>query len=98
MHGPAMALSPARAAFLSTYPIGRADADVVRQATGFTIGVVPPFAHTQPIAVLIDASLARFERVYAAAGHPHCVFATSVGELVGLTGAPVVEGLGVGQG
>ncbi len=75
--------------------LGRADADAVRQATGFTIGGVPPIAHAEGIAVLIDASLARFETLYAAAGHPHCVFATSVDELAGLTGAPVVEGLGV---
>ncbi len=78
--------------------VGRADADVVRQATGFTIGGVPPIAHAQPVAVLVDASLARFDTVYAAAGHPHCIFATSFDELVGLTGAPVVEGLGVGEG
>ena len=58
--------------------VGRADADVVRQATGFTIGGVPPIAHVQPIAMAIDASLARFEAIYAAAGHPHCVFATSL--------------------
>jgi prolyl-tRNA editing enzyme YbaK/EbsC (Cys-tRNA(Pro) deacylase) len=75
--------------------VGRADADVVRQATGFTIGGVPPIAHAQDVAVAIDASLARFEAIYAAAGHPHCVFATSFDELVALTGAPVVEGLGV---
>ena len=75
--------------------VGRADADVVRQATGFTIGGVPPIGHAQRIAVLIDASLARFETVYAAAGHPHCVFATSFDELVDLTDATVVEGLGV---
>ena len=61
---------------------------------GFTIGGVPPIAHAQPVAVLIDASLARFETLYAAAGHPHCVFASSFDELVELTGAPVVEGLG----
>ncbi len=64
-------------------------------AAGFAIGGVPPIAHAQPIAVLIDASLARFEALYAAAGHPHCVFATTLDELAGLTGAPVVEGLGV---
>ena len=78
--------------------IGRADADMVRDATGFTIGGVPPIAHAQPVAVLIDASLARFDTLYAAAGHPHCVFATSLEELVGLTGAPVIEGLGIGEG
>ena len=57
--------------------VGRADADTVRDATGFTIGGVPPIAHTTPLATAIDASLGRFATVYAAAGHPHCVFGTS---------------------
>ncbi len=75
--------------------IGRADADMVRDATGFTIGGVPPIAHTTPLATAIDASLGRFATVYAAAGHPHCVFGTSPDELARLTGAPVVEDIGV---
>jgi prolyl-tRNA editing enzyme YbaK/EbsC (Cys-tRNA(Pro) deacylase) len=75
--------------------IGRADADLVREATGFSIGGVPPVAHATTLPLAIDAALARFDVVYAAAGHPHCVFATSAGELARLTGAPVVGGLGV---
>jgi prolyl-tRNA editing enzyme YbaK/EbsC (Cys-tRNA(Pro) deacylase) len=75
--------------------VGRADADLVREATGYTIGGVPPFAHARKLPTAIDASLARFATVYAAAGHPHCVFATSTDELARLTGAPLVEGLGV---
>ncbi len=74
---------------------GRADADTVREATGYTIGGVPPFAHATRLPTAIDASLARFATLYAAAGHPHCVFATTTDELVRLTGAPLVEGLGV---
>ena len=75
--------------------VGRTDADMVREATGFTIGGVPPIAHTTPLATAIDASLGRFAIVYAAAGHPHCVFGTSPDELARLTGAPVVEDIGV---
>ena len=75
--------------------VGRADADMVREATGFTIGGVPPIAHATPLATAIDASLGRFATVYAAAGHPHCVFGTSLDELARLTGAPVVEDIGV---
>ena len=41
------------------------------------------------------AATARYATVYAAAGHAHCVYATSVDEFARLTGAPVVEGLGV---
>lgn len=66
-----------------TGPVRRADADLVREATGFAIGGVAPVGHDLPVAV--DASLGRFDEVWAAAGHPHCVFATSIHELVVLT-------------
>jgi prolyl-tRNA editing enzyme YbaK/EbsC (Cys-tRNA(Pro) deacylase) len=67
----------------------RPDADVVREATGFAIGGVAPVAHTTPVPVVIDESLGRFTTVYAAAGHPYCVFATTMDELVSLTGGTV---------
>jgi len=69
----------------------RADADMVRAATGFAIGGVAPVAHARSLPMVIDASLARFETVYAAAGHPYCVFATSLAELARLTGGAVRE-------
>lgn len=75
--------------------VGRADADTVREATGYAIGGVPPLGHGRPLPTVIDSSLARFPTVYAAAGHPHCVFATTVDELARLTGAPLVDGVGV---
>ena len=63
----------------------RADADMVRAATGFAIGGVAPVGHPVPVPVAVDASLGRFETIYAAAGHPYCVFRTSFHELVRLT-------------
>jgi prolyl-tRNA editing enzyme YbaK/EbsC (Cys-tRNA(Pro) deacylase) len=66
--------------------VRRADAATVRAATGFAIGGVPPLAHGTPLPTAIDASLARFPVVWAAAGHPHCVFATTFDDLVRLTG------------
>jgi len=63
----------------------RADAELVRAATGFSIGGVAPLAHASPLPIAIDASLGRFDTVHAAAGHPHCVFATSLAELERLT-------------
>ena len=69
----------------------RATAEEVRAATGFAIGGVAPVGHATALPVVIDASLARFERLYAAAGHPHCVFETSFDELVRLTGGVVSE-------
>ncbi|MDF1585896.1 YbaK/EbsC family protein [Geminicoccaceae bacterium 1502E] len=65
---------------------GRADAALVREATGFAIGGVAPLGHPLPLPTAIDASLGRFPRLYAAAGHPHCVFPTTLEELTLLTG------------
>lgn len=67
----------------------RADAAFVREATGYAIGGVAPLGHPRPLPTAIDASLGRFEAVWAAAGHPHCVFATNVDELQRLTGGRV---------
>jgi prolyl-tRNA editing enzyme YbaK/EbsC (Cys-tRNA(Pro) deacylase) len=69
--------------------IGRADAEFVKAKTGFTIGGVSPLAHATPVVTLIDQDLFRFDRVWAAAGHPHGVFPMSPAELEKLTGAPV---------
>lgn len=71
--------------------LGRADADFVRQATGFAIGGVAPVAHTQPCVTLIDEQLFRFSEIWAAAGHPHGVFRLTPQDLVVLTGAPVAD-------
>lgn len=69
----------------------RADADLVRRATGFAIGGVSPVGHLEDIPIVLDASLARFDAVYAAAGHPHCVFATTFEALQGMTSAVVAD-------
>ncbi|WP_370155490.1 YbaK/EbsC family protein [Ferrovibrio sp.] len=66
----------------------RADADLVRAATGFAIGGVAPLGHPGPLPIAIDDSLARFDRLHAAAGHPHAVFPLSYSELLDWTGAP----------
>jgi len=51
-----------------------ADADEVREVTGFAIGGVPPLGHKQQLPVLIDESLSRFQILHAAAGSPSSVF------------------------
>jgi prolyl-tRNA editing enzyme YbaK/EbsC (Cys-tRNA(Pro) deacylase) len=71
----------------------RADADRVRQATGFAIGGVAPLGHPARLPTAIDDSLGRFETVYAAAGHPFFVFPTTMLELSLLTGGAVIKGL-----
>lgn len=67
--------------------LARADADFVRSATGFAIGGVAPLGHAQPVKLLLDEDLQRFETVWAAAGTPFSVFALSPETLRRLTGA-----------
>ena len=74
-----------------TGALGRADADFVKQRTGFSIGGVAPLAHSMPSVTLIDRELFRFSEIWAAAGHPNGVFRLSPDELVRLTGAPVAD-------
>lgn len=69
--------------------LGRADADFVKSATGFSIGGVSPLAHATRVVTLIDAQLFRFDTIWAAAGHPHAVFPLTPQQLQALTGAPV---------
>lgn len=71
----------------------RASADLVREATGFAIGGVSPFGHPGKLPMAIDASLARFELIHAAAGHPHAVFPLSYAELLSWTGGQPVADL-----
>ena len=62
-----------------------ANADEVKTNTGFSIGGVAPVAHTKKLDILIDKSLSRFEYVFAAAGHPNCVFKISYNRLIEIT-------------
>jgi prolyl-tRNA editing enzyme YbaK/EbsC (Cys-tRNA(Pro) deacylase) len=71
--------------------ITKADAEFVRQITGFAIGGVPPVGHSAPIRTLIDEDLLRFERIWAAAGTPNAVFELSPAELPRITGGSVVR-------
>ena len=55
-----------------------ATADEARAATGFAIGGIPPLGHDRELPTIVDESLRRFDRVWAAAGTPHAVFETSM--------------------
>jgi prolyl-tRNA editing enzyme YbaK/EbsC (Cys-tRNA(Pro) deacylase) len=66
--------------------VRRADPEFVRSATGQPIGGVAPVGHPQPIRTLVDSWLAKYDVVWAAAGHPHTVFPTSHAELIQITG------------
>lgn len=71
--------------------VKRADADTVREATGFAIGGVPPFGHTSKLTVYIDRDFWQFEVIWAAAGTPNAVFAVSPTDLVRVTEGVVAE-------
>jgi prolyl-tRNA editing enzyme YbaK/EbsC (Cys-tRNA(Pro) deacylase) len=71
--------------------ISRADAEFVRQHTGFAIGGVAPIALRHRVETVVDVSLSRYDQVWAAAGHPNTVFPTSYDELLRLTGGQPVE-------
>lgn len=70
-------------------PICKADAEFVRQHTGFAIGGVPPVGLTEAMTTLIDADLMQYPQVWAAAGTPHAVFALDPRELPRLTGGEI---------
>ena len=72
-------------------PIGKADADFVRQQTGFVIGGVPPVGHPQPIATFVDEDLLKFHEIWAAAGTPNAVFRLSPQDLVIITSGRVIN-------
>jgi len=59
-----------------------ASAEQARDATGFSIGGIPPLGHDADLPTIADESLRRFERVWCAAGTPHAVFEVGVEELL----------------
>jgi prolyl-tRNA editing enzyme YbaK/EbsC (Cys-tRNA(Pro) deacylase) len=71
--------------------VRRADPDTVKQATGYTIGGVPPFGHASALPVYIDRDLLQYERLFCAAGVPECVFPLTPDELVDSTGGQVED-------
>ena len=71
--------------------ITRADAETVKRATGQTIGGVAPVGHPAPLRTVVDAHLATYPQLWAAAGHAHTVFPLSFDELVRVTGGDVRE-------
>ena len=74
--------------------LGRADANYVKEVSGYSVGGVSPIGWTStPEMTLIDEALNDYEVVWAASGHPHAVYPTSYAELIACTGAtPMVVG------
>jgi prolyl-tRNA editing enzyme YbaK/EbsC (Cys-tRNA(Pro) deacylase) len=71
--------------------VSNADANTVKELTGFAIGGVPPFPHDAGVRVLLDSSLTRFEKVWAAAGTPNSVMNLRVEQLRDIVGGELVN-------
>jgi Cys-tRNA(Pro) deacylase len=69
----------------------REDADSVREATGFSVGGVPPFGHRQPLRTFVDENLLGYDEVWAAAGTARANFCLAPGDLVRVTGGAVCD-------
>ena len=75
--------------------LGRADANYVKEVSGYSVGGVSPIGWiTKPEIILIDEALNDYDVVWAASGHPHAVYPTTYAELITCTGAqPMVVGV-----
>ena len=76
---------------LNKKDVSMASADEVKNTTGFTIGGVSPIGHLIKIEILMDNSLERFEILFAAAGHPNCVFKITFNDLKRITSSLVED-------
>jgi len=75
---------------LANESLGKADADFVRNRTGFAIGGIPPVGHIEPLKTYIDEDLFKYNVIWAAAGTPHAVFKLKPDDLLKITGGEVV--------
>ena len=71
--------------------VSMAKLEDVKQITGFTIGGVSPVGHLTKVKIYIDSNLKRFTKVFAAAGHPNCVFEIGFSKLTNLTSGEIKE-------
>ena len=69
----------------------KADAGFTKQKTGYSIGGIPPVAHTNPLTTYIDRTLLSYQHIWAAAGTPHSVFKLESELLPVLTGGSVID-------
>ena len=76
---------------LSIKDSSMASANDVKNITGYTIGGVSPIGHLNKVNILIDISLDRFDSLFAAAGHPNCVFKISFKDLQKITNGSTYE-------
>jgi prolyl-tRNA editing enzyme YbaK/EbsC (Cys-tRNA(Pro) deacylase) len=80
-----------RLAEIAGEPIGKADAEFVRRTTGFAIGGVAPVGHSAPLRTFVEESLAAYDEIWAAGGHPHTVFRLTYADLLRVTRGAVIQ-------
>ena len=71
--------------------VSMAKPDQVKKITGYTIGGVSPVGHLNKLKIYVDTNLERFTNVFAAAGHPNCVFEIEFNQLTNLTNGQMEE-------
>ena len=76
---------------LNIKDVSMASSKEVKDVTGYTIGGVSPVGHLSKIDIFIDNSLERFNALFAAAGHPNCVFKTNYKDLQKITNGSIKE-------
>jgi prolyl-tRNA editing enzyme YbaK/EbsC (Cys-tRNA(Pro) deacylase) len=79
-----------RLAAVVAEPVAKADADYVREHTGYAIGGVPPVGHVESLVSVIDEDLLKYEQIWAAAGTPRAVFRLTPADLQRITHGRVV--------
>ena len=71
--------------------ISMANPQSVKEVTGFTIGGVSPIGHLKEVEIFIDNNLKRFQNIYAAAGHPNCIYKVNFENLLKMTSGKVED-------
>ena len=71
--------------FFNSKDLSMASPNDVKEQTGYTIGGVSPIGHTNSLQILVDSSLNRFKDLFAAAGHPNCIFKINFKDLKKIT-------------
>ena len=77
--------------FFNSKDLTMASPDDVKEQTGYTIGGVSPIGHINNLQILVDTSLNRFKDLYAAAGHPNCIFKINFKDLIKITNGSIED-------
>ena len=77
--------------FFNSKDLSMASPSDVKEQTGYTIGGVSPIGHTNSLQILVDSSLNRFEDLFAAAGHPNCIFKINFADLKKITNGTIED-------